>query len=83
MMMLNELPIHWLVWGIAAYVSMKCAISLATILKDRLQALLVEHVKKQQIESLKRRRISELRDKIRQKKERELESEDASKKNAA
>jgi len=38
------------------------------MLRDRLQALLVAHVKNQQVESKKRQRINELRGKIREKK---------------
>jgi hypothetical protein len=42
--------------------------SLSILLKDRLQDLLIAHVKRQQIESKKRQRIAELREKIRAKK---------------
>jgi hypothetical protein len=41
---------------------------MATALRDRLQGLLVAHVKRQQIEAMKRQRIKELRESIRAKK---------------
>jgi len=41
---------------------------MSTLLRDRLQKLLVAHVKKAQIEGQKKRRIVELREKIRAKK---------------
>jgi len=41
---------------------------MSTLLRDRLQELLVAHVKKAQIEGQKKRRIVELREKIRAKK---------------
>ena len=66
--MISELPVHWIVWAIVVLIAMRCLTSMATLLRDRLQALLVAHVKKQQAESMKRRRIIELREKIRAKK---------------
>ena len=66
--MFSEPPIRWIVWGIVVFVALRCLMTLATKLRDRLQSLLVEHVKKQQIESQKRQRIKELREKIRAKK---------------
>jgi hypothetical protein len=42
--------------------------SLAKRLREYLQGLLIEHVKRQQIESKKRKRINELRDMIRKRK---------------
>ncbi len=66
--MTGELPLHWIVWAIVVLIAMRCLISMATLLRDRLQGLLVAHVKKQQIESMKRQRIMELREKIRAKK---------------
>ncbi|HUP77240.1 MAG TPA: hypothetical protein VM260_01675 [Pirellula sp.] len=66
--MLSEPPIRWIVWGIVVFVALRSLISLAIKLRDRLQSLLVEHVKKQQMESQKRQRIKELREKIRSKK---------------
>lgn len=41
---------------------------MSTLLRDRLQDLLVAHVKRAQIEAQKKRRIFELREKIRAKK---------------
>ena len=41
---------------------------MSTLLRDRLQELLVAHVKRAQIEAQKKRRIFELREKIRAKK---------------
>ncbi len=41
---------------------------MSTLLRDRLQELLVAHVKRAQIEGQKKRRIFELREKIRDKK---------------
>ena len=64
----SEIPIQWILWAIVFFVAMRCLISLSTTLRDRLQLLLVDHVKKQQMESKKRQRISELRGKIREKK---------------
>lgn len=66
--MISELPLHWIVWTFVVLITMRCLISMATLLRDRLQELLVAHVKKQQIESMKRQRIMELREKIRAKK---------------
>lgn len=42
--------------------------SLAKRLREHLQGLLIEHVKRQQIESKKRKRINELREIIRKRK---------------
>lgn len=78
----RELPIQWIVWGIVFFVAMRCLIKLSTTLRDRLQALLVAHVKKQQIESQKRQRINELRGKIREKKA-NADTVNANKKRAA
>ena len=64
----SEIPIQWILWATVFFVAMRCLISLSTTLRDRLQLLLVDHVKKQQMESKKRQRISELRGKIREKK---------------
>ena len=64
----SEIPIQWIVWAIVFFVAMRCLISLSTTLRDRLQLLLVDHVKKQQLESKKRQHISDLREKIREKK---------------
>lgn len=66
--MTGELPLHWIVWTCVVLITMRCLIAMATLLRDRLQGLLVAHVKKQQIESMKRQRIMELREKIRAKK---------------
>ena len=80
--MLSEPPIRWIVWGIVVFVALRSLISLAIKLRDRLQSLLVEHVKKQQIESQKRERIKELREKIRAKKA-NAESDNSKEKRAA
>ncbi len=66
--MTNELPLRWILWAIVFFLTMRCLISMSILLRDRLQGLLIEHVKKQQIESQKRQRILELREKIRIKK---------------
>ncbi len=66
--MTNELPLRWILWVIVFFLTMRCLISMSILLRDRLQGLLIEHVKKQQIESQKRQRILELREKIRIKK---------------
>jgi len=80
--MFSEPPIRWIVWGIVVFVALRSLISLAIKLRDRLQSLLVEHVKKQQIESQKRQRIKELREKIRAKKA-NAESDNSKEKRAA
>ena len=67
--MLTDFPVRWIVFGIALLVAMQCLMSMATLLRDRLQGLLLSHVKRQQIESKKRNRIQELREAIRAKKE--------------
>lgn len=72
--MISELQWKWLLWALVVFVAMRCLISLSILLRDRLQGLLVQHVKKQQIESQKRQRIKELRDKIRAKKASQVES---------
>ena len=66
--MFDELPVRWLLWAIVVFVALRCLIALAILLRDRLQDLLIAHVKKEQIESQKRARIRELREKIRAKK---------------
>ncbi len=66
--MFSEITIAWVVWGIVVFIALRSLISLAILLRDRLQGLLIAHVKKQQIESQKRQRIKELREKIRAKK---------------
>ena len=66
--MVSELQLRWLLWSIVVFIAMRCLLSLSILLRDRLQDLLVQHVKKQQIESQKRHRIKELREKIRAKK---------------
>ena len=66
--MVSELQLRWLLWSIVVFIAMRCLLSLSILLRDRLQDLLVQHVKKQQIESQKRQRIKELREKIRAKK---------------
>ena len=80
--MLSEPPIRWIVWGIVVFVALRSLISLAIKLRDRLQSLLVEHVKKQQIESQKRQRIKQLRETIRAKKA-NAESDNSKEKRAA
>ena len=62
--MISEVPMQWIIWAIVVMVTLRCLISMATLLRDRLQGILVAHVKKQQAESLKRQRIVELREKI-------------------
>ena len=66
--MLNELPLRWIACGIVLLVTLKCLTSMATVLRGRLQGLLVAHVKRQQMEAMKRKRIKELRESIRAKK---------------
>lgn len=66
--MLSDVPMHWIIWAIVFMITLQCLISMASSLRDRLQGLLVAHVKKQQTESMKRQRIVELREKIRAKK---------------
>ena len=66
--MLSELPIQWIVCGIALFVAMQCLMSMATLLRERLQGMLIAHVKRKQIEALKQQRIQELRETIRAKK---------------
>lgn len=80
--MLSEPAFRWIVWGIVVFVALRSLISLAIKLRDRLQSLLVEHVKKQQLESQKRERIKELREKIRAKKA-NAESDNSKEKRAA
>ena len=71
--MLSEFPWQWMIVTVAAYVALRCIMSLGTRLRDHLQGLLVEHVKRQQIESKKKKRIQELREAIRKKKAAALE----------
>ncbi len=66
--MLNEPTLRWIACGIVLLVALQCLTSIATALRDRLQGLLVAHVKRQQIEARKRQRIKELRETIREKK---------------
>jgi len=72
--MVSEFQMQWLLWAFVVFVAMRCLLSLSILLRDRLQDLLVQHVKKQQIESQKRQRITELREKIRAKKASLVES---------
>ncbi|MEQ1826624.1 MAG: hypothetical protein ABL921_11795 [Pirellula sp.] len=67
--MFDEQTIQWVLVCIAFYAAMRCLLSLANLLRERLQELLKAHVKRQQIEAQKRMRIHELREKIRAKKE--------------
>jgi len=66
--MFDEPPIRWIAWAIIVFVAMRSLMSMSILLRDRLQGLLVAHVKRQQIESQKRQRITELRERIRAKK---------------
>jgi hypothetical protein len=66
--MLNEPTLRWIACGIVLLVTLQCLTSIATALRDRLQGLLVAHVRRQQIEAMKRQRIKELRESIRAKK---------------
>jgi len=66
--MIDELQLRWALWAIVVFISLRCLLSMSTLLRDRLQELLVAHVKKAQIEGQKKRRIVELREKIRAKK---------------
>ncbi len=80
--MISEIPVAWIVWGIVVFVALRSLMSLSILLRDRLQGLLIAHVKKQQIESQKRERIKELREKIRAKKAGDGTSETKSKRAA-
>ena len=66
--MISELQLRWALWAFVVFISLQCLLSMATLLRDRLQDLLIAHVKRAQIEAQKRRRINELREKIRAKK---------------
>ena len=66
--MISEIPLRWVIWAIVVFVALRCLIAMAILLRDRLQDLLVAHVKRQQVEAKKRVRIRELREKIRAKK---------------
>ena len=79
---MNEIPLRWILWVLVFFLTMRCLISISILLRDRLQGLLIEHVKKQQLESQKRQRILELREKIRIKKANAAEA-DISEKRAA
>ena len=81
--MISELQMRWLLWAFVVFVAMRCLLSLSILLRDRLQDLLVQHVKKQQIESQKRQRILELQEKIRAKKNASFEESGAKEKKAA
>jgi len=81
--MISELQMRWLLWAFVVFVAMRCLLSLSILLRDRLQDLLVQHVKKQQIESQKKKRIMELREKIRGKKAEAQAEIEAKKKKAA
>ncbi|MEI7460864.1 MAG: hypothetical protein WCK15_15750 [Pirellula sp.] len=67
--MLNELTLRWIACGIVLLVTLQCLTSIATALRNRLQGLLVAHLRRQQIEAMKRQRIKEFRESIRAKKE--------------
>ena len=58
--MISDIPVQWIVWALVFLIAMRSLISMSILLRDRLQALLVEHVRKQQVESQKRQRIKEL-----------------------
>jgi len=81
--MVSEFQMQWLLWAFVVFVAMRCLLSLSILLRDRLQDLLVQHVKKQQIESQKKKRIMELREKIRGKKAEAQAEIEAKKKKAA
>lgn len=66
--MLNALSLRWIVCGIVLLVTLKYLMSMAIMLRDRLQGLLVAHVNRQRIEALKRQRIQEHRETLRAKK---------------
>jgi hypothetical protein len=66
--MLSELQLRWALWAIVVFITLRCLLSMSILLRDRLQDLLVAHVKRAQIEAQKKRRIFELREKIRAKK---------------
>ena len=67
-MLFSEQTLRWIIQALAIYIAMRCLMSLAKRLRERLQGLLIEHVKRQQIESKKRKRINELREIIRKRK---------------
>jgi hypothetical protein len=67
-LMLSEQAIPWMLAAAAVFLAMRCLVSLAGLLKERLQGLLTNHVKRCQIERRKRLRILELREKIRARK---------------
>jgi len=66
--MFSEQTIRLIVWAIVVFITLRTLLGSAIMLRDRLQGLLMEYIKKQQIESQKRKRITELREKIRAKK---------------
>ena len=66
--MISELQLRWALWAIVVFITLRCLLSMSILLRDRLQDLLVAHVKRAQIEAQKKRRIFELREKIRAKK---------------
>ncbi len=73
--MIGDTPFRWILWALVFYVAMRSLISTAILLRDRLQGLLVAHVKQQQVDAQKRKRIQELREKIRIKKANLLSAE--------
>jgi hypothetical protein len=66
--MLDDLPLRWIAFCIVLLVTLQCLMSMATVLRDRLQGLLVAHVKRQQREALERQRTEEHRETLRAKK---------------
>ncbi len=76
-MLFSEQTFRWIIQALAIYVAMRCLMSLAKRLRERLQGLLIEHVKRQQIESKKRKRIDELREMIRRRKAASAADEEA------
>jgi hypothetical protein len=72
---MSDFPVTWLVAIAACYVAVRSLIALANRRREDLQGLLSAHVKRARVESLKKRRIRELREKIRAKKAMEKEAE--------
>ncbi len=72
---MNDSIVAFLIWGVATFVAVRCIMTMSTLLRDRLQGLLVNYVQRQRLDMHKKRRIRELRMKIREKKLRESDVE--------
>lgn len=80
---MEDFPIRWAIWGLAFYIAFRCLLSMTQRLNDRLQGLLSDYILRQRIEMHKKKRILELRERIRAKKAKEADEGVAASKRAA